>query len=133
MTGVGARMPTGWTSEELQQLGAARELQVTTGRPDGTWRPWVPIWVVCVDTRAYVRTWYRRDTGWYGHALAQRRARIRVPELEAEVTVEDFGEGTGAQRAGIDAAYRVKSGRFGTGRMVSAAAAAATLRLTKAT
>ncbi|WP_177231413.1 DUF2255 family protein [Amycolatopsis saalfeldensis] len=34
----------------------------------------------------------RRDTGWYGQALRERRARIRVPGLEADVTIEDIGD-----------------------------------------
>jgi hypothetical protein len=62
--------------------------------------------------------------------LASRRARIRVPGLEADVEVEDVGEGTPELRAGVSAAYETKYGcGGGTERMVSAEAAAATLRL----
>jgi hypothetical protein len=64
----------------------------------------VPIWVVSTGGQVYVRTWYRRETGWFGQVLASRRARIRVP---------------GA-----------KYGRHGgTERMVTDEAAAATLRI----
>ncbi len=78
----------------------------------------------------YVRTWYRRETGWFGQVLASRRARIRVPGLEADVEVEDVGVGTPELCAGVSAAYEAKYGRGGgTERMVSAEAAAATLRL----
>jgi hypothetical protein len=80
-----------------------------------------------------VRTWYRRDTGWFGHVLASRQARIRVPGLEADVAVEDVGAGPPGLRAGIDAAYRAKYGRDGgTERMVAPEAVAATLRLSPA-
>jgi hypothetical protein len=64
--------------------------------------------------------------------LDSRRARIRVPGLEADVTVTDVGEDQVGLRAGIDAAYRAKYGRYGgtsVDRMVTDEAAAATLRL----
>jgi len=123
-------MTAAWTSEERQRIGAARELQIAGVRTDGTLRRWVPIWVVAAGGQVYVRTWYRRDTGWFGQVLASHRARIRVPGLEAGVTVEDVGEGSPELRADIDAAYRAKYGRHGgTERMVTGEAAAATLRL----
>jgi hypothetical protein len=119
-----------WTPEELQRIGAAHELQIASRRADGTLGRWVPIWVVSAGGQVYVRTWYRRETGWFGHVLATHRACIRVPGLEAGVAIEDIGQGTPELRAGIDAAYGVKYGRGGgTERMVTAEAAAATLRL----
>jgi len=72
-------MTAAWTAEELQRIGAAHELQIASMRTDGTLRRWVPIWVVSADGQVYVRTWYRRDTGWFGQVLASHRARIRVP------------------------------------------------------
>ena len=39
------------------------------------------------------RTWHRRDNGWFGHAADSRRARIRAPGLEADITIEDVGDG----------------------------------------
>ncbi len=123
-------MTAGWSPEDLRQIDAARELEIAARRPDGTLRPWVPIWVVRAGDQVYVRTWYRRDTGWFASALASRRARIRVPSLEADVAVEDVGAGTAELRATIDAAYGAKYGRDGGAeRMVAAEAAAATLHL----
>jgi len=77
----------------------------------------------------YVRTWYRRDTGWFGHVLRSHRARIRVPGLEADVTVEDVGEGPAELGESVDTAYRTKYGSAGSESMVTASAAATTLRL----
>jgi hypothetical protein len=57
----------------------------------------------------------------------------RVPDLEVDVDVDDVGAGNAGLRAGVDAAYRAKYGRYGSAsvdRMVTAEAAAATLRLT---
>ena len=79
-----------------------------------------------------MRTWYRRDSGWFGHVVGSGRARIRVPGLEADVAIEDVGGDEGELRASVDAAYRAKYGRYGdttVERMVTDDAAAATLRL----
>jgi hypothetical protein len=122
-----------WSPKELERIGSADELQIAVKRADGTLRRWTPIWVVRVGEQVYVRTWHRRGSGWFGHVLRSRRARIRVPGLEVDVAVEDVGEGTAQLRAGIDAAYRTKYRRYGSSSvepMVEAAAAAATLQLT---
>ena len=128
-------MTTAWSTEELERIGAAEELQIATKRADGTLRGWVPIWVVCVPDQVYVRTWYRRDDGWFGHAVDSRRGRIRVPGVEVDVAIDD-GDDHGADlRASVDAAYRAKYGRYGSAavdRMTTDDAAAATLRLTPA-
>ncbi len=81
-----------------------------------------------------MRTWYRRDNGWFGHVVDSARARIRVPGLDVTVTVDDVGNDMAPEaRLGIDAAYRAKYGRYGVAtvdRMVTDEAAATTLRLT---
>lgn len=77
---------------------------------------------MCAGQQAYVRTWYRRDTGWFGHALRSRRARIRLPGLEADVTVEDIGDASTEVTADVDIAYRTKYGR-GAGSMAPTATA----------
>jgi hypothetical protein len=125
-------MPVIWTLDELQRIGGAHELEIASRRADGALRRWVPVWVVSTGGQVYVRTWYRRETGWFGQVLASRQARIRVPGLEADVAVDDVGEGGPGLRAGIDDAYRAKYGPYGgTERMVTDEAAAATLRLSR--
>ena len=125
-------MAATWTRGQLERIALSDGLQITSKRPDATPRRWTTIWVVTVSEQVYVRTWYRRESGWFGHVLARRRARIRVAGLEADVTVEDAGVGTAELREDINAAYRTKYGRHGrtsVESMVSAAAAASTLRL----
>ena len=122
-------MTASWSPEELRLMNAAGELRIAVKRSDGSLRRWVPIWVVCAGGQVYVRTWYRRDTGWFGHALHSRRARIAVPGLEEDVTIEDIGDASTEVTTGVDAAYRAKYGRGGAGSMVTATAAATTLRL----
>jgi hypothetical protein len=125
-------MTAAWPPDELERIGAAEELRIATQRADGTLRRAVPIWVVSAGGQVYVRTWYRRDSGWFGHAVDSRRARIAVPGLEADIVIEDVGDDQAELRAGVDAAYRAKYGRYGgtsVDRMVADDAAATTLRL----
>jgi hypothetical protein len=124
-------MTVAWSPADLERIGRAEELQIAAKRADGTLGRAVPIWVVRAGGQVYVRTWYRRDSGWFGHVVGSRRARIRVPGLEADVAVEDIGD-VGELRASVDAAYRAKYGRYGettVERMLTDDAAAATLRL----
>jgi hypothetical protein len=118
-----------WTPEQLALIDAARELEIAVHRDDGSLRPWTPIWVVHVVGDVYVRTWYRRDTGWFGHALTTRRARVRVPGLDTDVRIEDVGVGPPGVREDVDDAYQAKYGGGSTGNMVGDEAAATTLRL----
>jgi hypothetical protein len=120
---------TSWSAAELELIGGSVELDIAVRRADGTLRRWTPIWVVRANDRVYVRSWHRRDTGWFGAALRSHRARIRVPGLEAEVTVADVGEASAGVRDGIDAAYRDKYGNSASTSMVTTSAVATTLRL----
>jgi hypothetical protein len=118
-----------WSTDELGLIEAAGELEIAVKRRDGTLREWVPIWVVRADGNVFVRTWHRRDTGWFGRALKIRRAAIRVPGLEADVLVEDVGGTSSEITDAVDAAYRAKYGDHGAASMVTPAAVDATLRL----
>ena len=121
-----------WAAEDVDRIGSAEELRIAAKRHDGTLRRWVPIWVVCVGDQVYVRTWYRRDTGWFAHLLDSRRAAVQVPGLRADVVVADVAAESEQLHADVDAAYHTKYGRYGTsgvGPMVTAEAAATTLRL----
>ncbi len=129
---------TQWSESELAAVDEADELRIAVRRTNGSLRPPVPIWVATVDGQLYVRTWQRRDTGWFGRVLSSRRARISVGEaggeVVADVVVDDVGSTDRALRDGVDAAYRAKYQRYGQGsvdRMVGDDAAAATLKLTR--
>ena len=118
-----------WSLEALDYIDKSTELEIATERRDGTFRAWTPIWVVCAGGSVYVRTWYRRGTGWFGDAVRAGRARIRVPGLEAEVSIGDVGVGSAALRDAIDEAYREKYGSAGRSSMVGPTASATTLVL----
>jgi hypothetical protein len=51
-----------WSADELDDLRASNEIQLSTFRADGSLRTFVPVWVVQVDDAVYVRS-YRGETG----------------------------------------------------------------------
>lgn len=127
MTGDPQNAP--WTAEDLQHLAGTRELQIAVPRAGRSPGRWTPIWVVVAEDAVYVRTWQRRSTGWYGRAVESARAWIRVAGEPVEVIVEAIGD---ADADVIAAAYRAKYGANGAQSMVTAEAAASTLRLSRA-
>jgi predicted kinase len=91
--------------------------------------------VVCVHDQVYVRSWYRRSTGWFGQVTKTGGAGIRVPGLELDVVVADLGDGDPDLRAAVDDAYRAKYGTPGdetVAGMTTDASAATTLLLAPA-
>ena len=121
----------GWSPEHLDLIASAQELEIAVHRGDGTPGSWTPIWVVCADGDVFVRTWYRRSTGWFGRILRTGRARIRVPGVEMDVQAEDVGADASLRMA-VDDAYRAKYGGSSADRMVGDEAAATTLQLVPA-
>ena len=119
-----------WTVEQLQRIDATRELEISSETTAAKPPRWLPIWVVCVDGEVYVRTWYRRTTGWYGRATRTGHARIRVAGLELAVDIDDLG--ARAPTEAINSAYVRKYGGGGSGGMVSDETVATTLRLVPA-
>lgn len=92
----------------------------------------MPIWVVRVGSEVYVRTWHHRTTGWFGHAVQSHLARVRIADIEADVTIDEIGGEPADLRQDIDSAYRTKYARYGgttTDRMVSDSAVSTTLQL----
>jgi hypothetical protein len=121
-----------WAPGQLQRISEARELEIASRQTDdGEWR-WLLIWVVCVDDQVYVRTWYRRSSGWFGQVTNTGEGRIRVPGLELDVTVADLGDEDPDLRAAVDDVYRSKYGTPGdktVAGMTTDASAATTLLL----
>jgi len=124
---------THWTSDELDRIGSADELEITVACSDGSLRRWVPIWVVRVDDDLYVRSYRGADGAWYRQATQHAQGRIRADGLERDVTVDRPDD---TVRPAIDDAYRAKYARYGAAYlqpMLTARATATTLRLTPRT
>ena len=117
-----------WEQQELEAVEATVELEIAVRRADGSLRRGTPVWVVRVGVEVFVRTWYRRSTGWFGAALDSGRARVRLPGLDTDVRVDDVGEDAPALGDEVDAAYRAKYGA-GAASMVTPEAVTTTLRL----
>jgi hypothetical protein len=118
-----------WTSEELERIGEAQELQLASVRPDGTMRPYVTMWVVRAGGDLFVRSAYGPDNPWFRRAKASGAGRIRAGGLERDVV---FAEPATGVHAAIDAAYHAKYDRHGpriVGTVVGAEAAAVTIEL----
>ncbi|MFF2487305.1 DUF2255 family protein [Microbacterium sp. NPDC058062] len=115
-----------WSSEELRVLSDTIEIEVSASRGDGSFGRWTTIWAVVAGAEVFVRTWHRRETGWYGGAVRSGAARVLVGDTTVDVTVEAIGD---TDAANVDAAYRSKYGDLAARSMVTAEAAASTLRL----
>ena len=120
---------TTWTPDELDRIGGADELEITTARSDGSLRRWVPIWVVRVGDGLYVRSYRGADGAWYRHATRHAQGRIRAGGVERDVTVDRPDD---TVRPAIDDAYGAKYARYGAAYlqpMLATRATATTLRL----
>ena len=99
----------GWTPDELERIGSADELELTALRADGrTARP-VPVWVVRVGERLYVRSWRGANGAWFRTARASHAAHIRAGGVEKDVELREVEQQV---NAAVDAAYRGKYGRY---------------------
>jgi hypothetical protein len=122
-----------WTSEQLDKIGAADELEIAAQRPDGSLRPYTTIWVVRAGGDLYVRSYRGRGGAWFRSVLRRPEGRVRAAGVERDVTFTEVGD---EGRDAIDQAYREKyASRYAStyvDPMLTADAAAATLRLVPA-
>lgn len=100
---------TTWTSEELDKIGGAEELEIASLRRDGTLRKPVTIWVVRLEDDLYVRSYKGNSGHWFRAAQVSRKGRIWAGGIEKDVTFEDAEPELNDQ---IDTAYHTKYGRY---------------------
>jgi hypothetical protein len=120
---------SGWSEQELDRVGHATELQVSSRRTDGSLRPFVTIWVVRAGDSLYIRSAYGTDNPWFRRAKASGQGQIRADGIERDVTFEIPDDDV---HPSIDAAYHAKYDRYGpkiVATVVGDNAAAGTLRL----
>ncbi len=117
-----------WTSDELDRIGAAEELELASVRRDGTLRDPVTIWVVRDGDDLYVRSVNGRGSSWFRGAEGRHEAHIRAGDVDKDVDLVEIDGMTDE----VDAAYRAKYGRRYASivpSIVSPEARAATLKL----
>jgi hypothetical protein len=120
---------TAWTSNELNKIGTAEELQIASLRQDGTLRKPVTIWVVRLGDDLYVRSVNGRTSGWFRGVQVRYEGHIQAGGVEKDVTfVEETDPGINDK---IDAAYLTKYHRYPqyVAPMVTPLVRAATIKL----
>jgi hypothetical protein len=97
---------TSWTSDELNKIGTAEELQIASLRGDGTLRKPVIIWVVRIGNDLYIRSVNGRTSAWFRGVQTRHAGRIWAGGAEKDVTfVDDDNPEVNKQ---LDAAYHAK-------------------------
>jgi hypothetical protein len=83
-----------WSSDQLERIGQAPELQISSYRRDGSLRRWTPIWVVRIGDHLYIRSALGHEDGWYRNAMRHHAARIRAGDVETDVTLQLANDAT---------------------------------------
>jgi len=119
-----------WTRDELDNIGAADELEIVTLRRDGTKPKPVTIWVVRHGDDLYVRSGYGNRAAWYRGTQQRRDCHIMAGGVTKDVRFEEAADPALNDR--IDAAYRSKYLHHGAqwlDPMIAAEARATTIKL----
>src|SRR5437899_1761292 len=94
-----------WSSDELEKIAAADELQRASEQPDGTLRKPVTIWVVRLGDDVYVRSVYGRTSHWFRGTEDRHQGHIRAGGVDKDVRFVEADDDVNDE---IDAAYRTK-------------------------
>jgi hypothetical protein len=100
---------TEWTSEQLNKIGGAEEVQIASVRRDGTLRKPVTVWVVRHGDDLYLRSVGGRSAHWFLGAQESHQGRIRANGVHQDVAFVDVDHDIDDE---VDAAYRAKYSRY---------------------
>ena len=98
-----------WTSEQLDTIGNAEEVQIASVRRDGTLRKPVTVWAVRSGDDIYLRSVRGRSGHWFRGAQDRHEGRIRASGVQQDVTFVDAGHDIDNE---VDGAYRAKYRRY---------------------
>jgi hypothetical protein len=101
---------TTWTSDELNKIGSAEELQIAPLRRNGTLRNPVTIWVIRIGDDLFVRSYRGRGGAWFRAAQSRHEGHIQAGSVAKDVAFVE--ETDPASNDKIDAAYQTKYGRY---------------------
>jgi hypothetical protein len=99
-----------WTSDELEKIAAADELQLASEQPDGTLRKPVTIWVVRLGEDLYVRSVNGRTSHWFRGTEDRHEGHIRAGGVDKDVLFLEAGDDVNDE---IETAYLTKYQRYG--------------------
>jgi hypothetical protein len=94
-----------WTSDELDKIGTAEELEIASLGTDGTLTKPVTIWVVRDGDDLYVRSVNGRTSAWFRSTQVRRQGHIDAGGVEKDVSFVDADPEINEK---LDAAYRRK-------------------------
>ena len=120
---------TQWTSDQLEKVGKAEEVQIASVGRDGTLRKPVTVWAVRHGDDVYLRSVAGRSGRWFRGTQERHEGRIRARGVQQDVTFVDAGHDIDDE---IDAAYRAKYRRYAgsiLNSVLTSQAVAATLKL----
>ena len=100
---------TQWTSEQLDTIGNAEEVQIASVRRDGTLRKPVTVWAVRSGDDIYLRSVRGRSGHWFRGAQDRHEGRIRASGVQQDVTFVDAGHDIDNE---VDGAYRAEYRRY---------------------
>ena len=121
--------PAAWTSEELDRIADAEELELAPARADGSLRKPVTVWVVRDGDDLYVRSAYGPGSRWSKGVQERHEGHVNAGGVEKDVR---FAEPDGDVNDAVDNAYRTKYRRYDASvvdPMVSPEVRTTTLRL----
>src|SRR6202022_4219785 len=100
---------TQWTSDQLDNVGKAEELQITSIRRDGTLGKPVTVWVVRHGDDLYLRSVKGSSAHWFRGTQEKHEGRIGAGGVQQDITFVEAGHDV---EADVDAAYRAKYRRY---------------------
>ncbi|WP_030621619.1 DUF2255 family protein [Streptomyces fulvoviolaceus] len=98
-----------WTSQELDSIEHAEELEISSLRRSGELGSRRTIWVVRVGDGIYVRSVNGPGSDWYRGTRARQEGRIQAGGVGKDVTIIDADDEVDDA---VDAAYRAKYGHY---------------------
>ncbi|MDL4816414.1 DUF2255 family protein [Actinomadura opuntiae] len=99
---------TTWSTDDLDRIGDAQEIQIAPENGDGTLRPPTTIWIVRDGDDLFVRSVNGPQGRWYRTAGGTHRGRITAAGLTRDVAFAEAADPAANER--IDAAYLAKYG-----------------------
>ncbi|MFF5010075.1 DUF2255 family protein [Streptomyces phaeochromogenes] len=98
-----------WTSQELDSIERAEELEIASLRRSGELGSRRTVWVVRVGDGIYVRSVNGPGSDWYRGTRARQEGRIQAGGVGKDVTIIDAGDEV---NDAVDTAYRTKYGHY---------------------
>ncbi len=100
---------TQWTSDQLDRVARAEEVQIASVRRDGVLTKPVTVWAVRHGDDIFLRSVRGRSAHWFRGTQERHEGRIRAGGVQQDVTFIDADHNLDDE---VDAAYRAKYRRY---------------------